>query len=74
LEVLYRLQETSKKELSEDDSSSGKLTTGIRVGTRSVFEMNESILRLDGIAVDGQWAKFRDLLKHWMLRELESAK
>jgi hypothetical protein len=25
--------------------------------------MNESILRLDGIAVDGQWAKFRDLLK-----------
>jgi hypothetical protein len=63
LEVLYRLQETSKKEFAEDDSSSGKLTTGIRVGTRSVLEMNESILRLDGIAVDGRWAKFRDLLK-----------
>jgi hypothetical protein len=28
-----------------------------------VLEMNESILRLDGIAVDGRWAKFRDLLK-----------
>jgi hypothetical protein len=63
LEILYRLQETSKNELAENDSSLGKLTTGIRVGTRTVFEMNESILRLDGIAVDGQWAKFRDMLK-----------
>jgi hypothetical protein len=63
LEVLYRLQETGKKELAEDGSSSGKLTTGIRVGTRTMFEMNESINRLDGIAVDGQWAEFRDMLK-----------
>ena len=63
LEVLYRLQETGKKELAEDNSSSGKLVTSIRVGTRTMFEMNESILRLDGIAVDGQWAEFRDLLK-----------
>lgn len=63
LEVLYQLQETAKKELAEDNSSSGKLVTGIRVGTRTVLEMNESIHRLDGIAVDGQWAEFRDLLK-----------
>jgi hypothetical protein len=63
LEVLYRLQETAKKELAEDNSSSGKLATGIRVGTRTVLEMNESIHRLDGIAVDGHWAEFRDLLK-----------
>jgi hypothetical protein len=63
LEVLYRLQETSKKELAEDDTTAGKLATGIRVGTRGGYEMSESILRLDGIAVDGQWAKFRDLLK-----------
>lgn len=63
LEVLYRLQETGKKELAEEHSSSGKLTTGIRVGTRTVLEMNESINRLDGIAVDGQWADIRDLLK-----------
>jgi hypothetical protein len=63
LEVLYREQETSKKELAEDDSSSGKLATEIWLGTRSVFEMKESIRRLDEIAVDGRWAKFRDLLK-----------
>jgi hypothetical protein len=67
LEVLYQLQETGKKELAEDNSSpassSAKLITGIRVGTRTVLEMNQSIHRLDGIAVDGQWADFRDLLK-----------
>jgi hypothetical protein len=63
LEVLYRLQETGKKELAEDNSSSGQLVTGIRVGTRTVLEMNESIHRLDGIAVDGRWAEFRGLLK-----------
>jgi hypothetical protein len=63
LEVIYRLQETGKKELAEDNSGSGKLTTGIRVGARTMIEMNESIGRLDGIAVDGQWAKFRDMLK-----------
>ena len=32
LEVLYRLQETAKKEFAEDSSGAGKLTTGIRVG------------------------------------------
>jgi hypothetical protein len=63
LEVIYRLQETGKKELAEDNSSPGQLTTGIRVGTRTVLEMNESIGRLDQIAVGGQWVKWRDLLK-----------
>jgi hypothetical protein len=63
LEVLYRLQETAKKEVAENDSSLGQLTTGIRVGTRTVLEMNESIRRLDGIAVDGRWAEFRTMLK-----------
>src|SRR5262249_17910437 len=63
LEVLYRLQETAKKELAEDSSTSGKLMTGIRVGTRTVFEMNESINRLSIINVGGQWDEFRDLLK-----------
>jgi hypothetical protein len=63
LEVIYRLQETGRKEMAEDGSSSGQLITGIRVGTRTALEMNESIHRLDGIAVEGQWAKFRDLLK-----------
>ncbi len=63
LEVLYRLQETAKKEFAEDSSASGKLTTGIRVGTRTVFEMNESVDRLDGIALAGQWAQVRDMLK-----------
>jgi hypothetical protein len=65
LEVLYRLQETAKKEFAEDGSSEGKIMTSIRVGTRTVFEMNESIQRLSGIAVDGQWAEFRNRLKQF---------
>jgi len=63
LEVLYRLQETTKKEIDEDGSTLGRLTTSIRVGTRTIFEMNESVNRLDGIALDGQWAGIRDMLK-----------
>ena len=62
LEVLYRLQETAKKELAEDSSANGKIMTSIRVGTRTLFEMNESINRLNIIKVDGQWAEFRDML------------
>jgi hypothetical protein len=62
-EVLYRLQQTSKKEFAEDPSSSGKLMTSIRMGTRTLSEMNESINRLNIIHVAGQWAEFRDLLK-----------
>jgi hypothetical protein len=63
LEVLYRLQEISKKEFAEDSSGSGKLVTGIGVGTRTVFEMNDSINRLSMINVDARWAEFRDALK-----------
>jgi hypothetical protein len=63
LEVLYRLQETAKKEFAEDPSSTGKIMTSIRVGTRTELEMNDSIRRLDMIAVDGPWVESRDLLK-----------
>ena len=63
LEILYRLQETAKKEFAEDSSTSGKVMTGIRVGSRTLFEMNDSINRLNIIEVDGTWAKFRDMLK-----------
>jgi hypothetical protein len=63
MEVLYRLQETAKKEFVEDSSTTGKLTTGIRVGTRTLFEMQESVSRLDMIGLDTGWGKFRDLLK-----------
>jgi hypothetical protein len=63
LEVLYRLQETAKKEFAEDSSASGKIMTSIRVGTRTLFEMNDSINRLSMINVDGTWAEFRDMLK-----------
>jgi hypothetical protein len=63
LEVLYRLQETAKKEFAEDSSRSGKLMTSVRVGTRTLFEMNESNNRLNLIKVDGRWAEFKDLLK-----------
>jgi hypothetical protein len=63
LEVLYRLQETAKKEFAEDSSGSGKLMTGIRVGTRTLFEMNDSINRLNMINVDAEWVKLRDMLK-----------
>jgi hypothetical protein len=63
LEVLYRLQETAKKEFAEDSSGPGKLATGIRVGSRTILQMNDSINRLNIIKVDGTWAKSRDLLK-----------
>jgi hypothetical protein len=63
LEVIHRLQQTAKKELAQDSSVSGQLVTGVRVGTRTLFEMNESISRLDMINVDGRWAEFRDGLK-----------
>jgi hypothetical protein len=63
MEVLYRLQETAKKEFAEDNSSSGRLTTSIRVGTRTLFEMQESVNRLQIISLDGRWGEFRDFLK-----------
>lgn len=65
LEVLYRLQETAKKELAEESSRLGNLTTSIRVGTRTVYDMNEINLRLDGIAVGDRWADFRNMLKEF---------
>jgi hypothetical protein len=63
MEVLYRLQETAKKEFAEDSSTTGKITTGIRVGTRTLFEMQESVSRLHMIGLDTRWGEFRDLLK-----------
>ncbi|PWT82907.1 MAG: hypothetical protein C5B58_07430 [Acidobacteria bacterium] len=63
LEVLYRLQETAKKEFAEANSTDGKLMTSIRVGTRTLFELNECIGRLNRINVDAQWARFRNHLK-----------
>jgi hypothetical protein len=62
MEVLYRLQETAKKEFAEDSSTAGKLTTGIRVGTRTLFEMQENVSRLHMIGLDTRWGEFRDLL------------
>jgi len=63
LEVLYRLQETAKKEFAEDSSGSGRLATGIRVGSRTILQMNDSINRLNMINLDARWAETRDLLK-----------
>jgi hypothetical protein len=63
LEVLYRLQETANKEFAEDHSGEEKIMTSIRMGARTLLEMNESINRLDRIAVDGQWAESRNMLK-----------
>src|SRR5215510_3379052 len=62
LEVIYRLQEAAKKEFAEDSSGSGKVTTGVRVSTRTLFEMNDCINRLSMIIVDARWAEFRDAL------------
>src|SRR5258706_5269427 len=62
MEVLYRLQETAKKEFAEDSSTAGKLTTSIRVGTRTLFEMQENVSRLHMIGLDTRWGEFRDLL------------
>lgn len=63
MEVLYRLQDAAKKEFAEDSSTAGKLRTGIRVGTRTQFEMQESVSRLNMIVLDTSWGEFRDLLK-----------
>lgn len=61
VEVLYRLPETAKKEFAEDSSAAGKLTTSIRVGTRTLFEMRENVSRLDMIGLDTRWGEFRNL-------------
>jgi hypothetical protein len=63
MEVVYRLQETAKKEFADDSSTTGKLTTSIRVGTRTLFEMQESVSRLNMIVLDTRWGEFRDFLK-----------
>jgi hypothetical protein len=46
LEIIYRLQEAVKQELAEDSSGPGKLATSIKVRTRMLFEMNDSIQAL----------------------------
>lgn len=63
VQTLYGLSETAKKEFAEDPSGNGKLVTSIRVGTRTLNEMNDSINRLNLIRITGQWAEFRELLK-----------
>jgi hypothetical protein len=63
VQVLYRLQETSKKEFAEDPSANAKMMTSIRMGTRISLEMNDSINRLNIIPITGRWAEFRDFLK-----------
>ena len=63
LEVINRLQVTATKEFAGDSSDVGRLATGIRNGSRTILQMNESIIRLETINVDGRWAETRDLLK-----------
>ena len=60
--MLDGLQEMAKKELAEDKSTQGRLATAIRVGTRTVFEMNTSMRILDRIFPDGRWDDFRTAL------------
>jgi hypothetical protein len=72
MEVLYRLQETAKKEFAEDSSTAGKLATSIRVGTRTRFEMQESVSRLDMIGLDTRWGEIRDLLKSFHNQRMEA--
>jgi hypothetical protein len=57
------LQQAAKQELAEDSSGPGKLATSMKVRTRMLFEMNDSINRLSMINVDAKWAEFRDALK-----------
>jgi len=64
LYVLYDLQQTARKELAEDSSSTGQLVTGVRVGTRTIFEMNTSVAKLDQISLTGRWDDFRSTLKN----------
>ena len=63
--IIYRLQEAAKIELAspKNSSTAGKLTTSIRVGARTLSEMQESVSRLDMIGLDTRWGEIRDLLK-----------
>jgi hypothetical protein len=64
LEFLYRSQEIAKKEFDEEPSASGKVATSVRVGTRTLLQMNESINRLNMITgLAERWAQIRDSLK-----------
>jgi hypothetical protein len=72
LEVLYDLQETAKKEFAEDSSGAGRITTSIRVGTRTLIEMHESVSRLDMIGLDTRWGGFRDTLKSLHNQRIEA--
>jgi hypothetical protein len=63
LYVLYELQQTAKKEFAEDNSATGRLATAVRVGTRTIFEMNTSIHQLDQIGTSGKWDDFRSMLR-----------
>jgi hypothetical protein len=47
VQLLYRLQEISKKEFAENPSANAKMMTSIRMGTRISLEMNDSINRLN---------------------------
>jgi hypothetical protein len=72
MEALYRLQETAKKEFAEDSSTTGKLTTSIRVGTRTLFAMQESVSRLDMIGLENtRWGEFRDFLRSFHNQRME---
>lgn len=68
---LYGLQQTAKKEFAENQSSDGQTATGIRVGTRTLLEMDQSIRRLTLIPVTGRWAETRDLLKRLHEQRME---
>jgi hypothetical protein len=72
LEILYRLQQTATQEFAQDKSTTGQLATGIRVGSRTLFEMKDSLNRLNLIKVGGQWAEFRDLLKQIHEKRIET--
>jgi hypothetical protein len=71
LEVINRLQVIAAKEVAQDSSPNGKLMTGIRVGSRTILQMNDSINRLNMIKVDGQSAETRDLLKRLHQKRIE---
>jgi hypothetical protein len=70
----YRLQETAKKEFAEDSSTTGKLATSISMGTRTLFEMQESVSRLHMIGLDTRWGQFRDLLESFHNQRMAAAR
>jgi hypothetical protein len=74
LEKLQNLQQTSAKEFAEDETATARLMTGIRVGTRTIYAMNEIDSRLDLLKLPESYQKLISLLRSLNEQRIECVK